>query len=77
MGPYTEEEEASTQRWAPVALPAASSGSFSGKFTTNELLTDLFGAGSELPGCTAIQLITVAVADPAGNTFATMGSSAR
>lgn len=62
---------------AQFPLPAASGGSFSGKFDTNTLLTDLFGAGSELPGCTAIQLVTVAVADPAGNTFATMGSSAR
>ena len=62
---------------AQFPLAPASGGKFSGKFNTNTLLTDLFGAGSELPGCTAIQLITVAVADPAGNTFATMGSSAR
>jgi hypothetical protein len=62
---------------AQFPLPAAVKGKFGGKFTTNQLLTDLFGAGSELPGCTAIQLIRVAVADPAGNTFATMGSSAR
>jgi hypothetical protein len=62
---------------AQFPLPQASGGKFSGKFTTNQLLIDLFGNGSELPGCTAIQIIRLAVADPAGNTFATMGSSSR
>lgn len=62
---------------AQFPLPQASGGKFSGKFTTNQLLTDLFGAGSELPGCTAIQLIRLAIADPAGNTFATMGTASR
>jgi hypothetical protein len=62
---------------AQFPLPQASGGKFSGKFTTNQLLTDLFGAGSELPACTAIQLVRVAIADPSGNTFATMGSTGR
>jgi hypothetical protein len=62
---------------AQFPLPAASKGKFGGKFNTNDLLIGLFGEGSELPACTAIQLIRVAIADPAGNTFATMGSSGR
>ena len=62
---------------AQFPLPAASGGKFSGKFDTNTLLNGLFGPGSELPACTAIQIIRLAIADPAGNTFATMGSSGR
>jgi len=62
---------------AQFPLPAAVKGKFGGKFNTNDLLNGLFGPGSELPACTAIQLIRVAVADPSGNTFAVMGSSAR
>jgi hypothetical protein len=62
---------------AQFALAQANAGKISGKFTTNQLLTDLFGAGSELPVCTAVQLVRVAIADPSGNTFATMGTSGR
>lgn len=62
---------------AQFSLPPAVKGKVGGTFTTNLLLIDLFGEGSELPACTAIQLIRVAIADPAGNTFATMGSSGR
>ena len=47
------------------------------KSDTNTLLGDLFGAGSELPGCTSIELISVKLADPAGNLFANLGSSTR
>lgn len=62
---------------AQFPLPQAAKGKFKGAFTTNQLLIDLFGAGSELPVCTAVQLIRVAIADPAGNTFATLGTSGR
>jgi hypothetical protein len=62
---------------AQFPLPAASSGKLGGKFSTNQLLNDLFGPGSALPGCTAIAVIRVAVADPSGNTFAVMGSGSR
>jgi len=62
---------------AQFSLPPASKGKLSGKFDTSTLLNDLFGEGSELPACTAVQLIRVAIADPSGNTFAAMGSSGR
>jgi hypothetical protein len=62
---------------AQFPLAPASGGKFSGKFDTNTLLNGLFGPGSELPACTAIQLVSVGIADPAGNIFATMGTSGR
>jgi hypothetical protein len=62
---------------AQFPLPPASGGKISGSFNTNTLLNGLFGPGSELPACTAIQLITVGIADPAGNIFAALGSSGR
>lgn len=62
---------------AQFPLPAVSGGKVKGSFTTNELLNGLFGPGSALPGCTAIELITVKIADPAGNVFASLGTSTR
>jgi hypothetical protein len=62
---------------AQFPLPAASSGKLSGTFNTNDLLNNLFGPGSALPACTAIELITVKIADPSGNLFATLGTSGR
>jgi hypothetical protein len=62
---------------AQFAFPQASGGSFKLKSSTNELLETLFGPGSALPGCTAIQLISVAIADPNGSIFAVLGSSTR
>jgi len=62
---------------AQFPLDPASNGKLKGKFDTNTLLNDLFGPGSALPACTAIELITVKVADPAGNLFATLGTSGR
>jgi len=44
---------------------------------TNALLNFLFGPGSELPGCTAIEIVSVSIADPVGDVFAVMGSSTR
>jgi len=62
---------------AQFSLPPAVKGKIKGQFDTNTLLIDLFGEGSELPACTAIQLVRLAIADPSGNTFATMGTSGR
>lgn len=62
---------------AQFALPAASGGKLKGKFTTNQLLFDLFGPGSSLPRCTAIEVVTVKIADPSGGLFATIGTSGR
>jgi hypothetical protein len=62
---------------AQFALDQASKGKLKGKFDTNTLLNNLFGAGSALPACTAIELITVKIADPSGNLFATLGTSGR
>lgn len=62
---------------AQFAFPQASGGKFKLKSSTNDLLNALFGPGSALPTCTAIQLISVAIADPAGNIFAALGSSTR
>jgi hypothetical protein len=62
---------------AQFQLPDASGGKIKGKFNTNDLLNNLFGPGSALPACTAIELITVKIADPSGNLFATLGTSGR
>lgn len=62
---------------AQFAMEAASDGKLKGKFTTNDLLEELFGPGSALPRCTAIELITVKIADPSGGLFATIGTSGR
>ena len=62
---------------AQFPLPQASGGKLKGKFTTNDLLNGLFGPGSALPGCTAIELITIKIADPSGNIFASIGSATR
>ncbi|MFQ5352534.1 MAG: hypothetical protein ACE5D3_05615 [Candidatus Binatia bacterium] len=45
---------------------------------TNTLLDFLFsGPGFELPGCTSIEVVWAAVADPSGGIFARMGASTR
>lgn len=62
---------------AQFPLPPAVKGKLKGKFNTNDLLNGLFGPGSALPGCTAIELISIKIADPAGNTFASIGSATR
>jgi hypothetical protein len=62
---------------AQFPLGQAASGKLKGKFTTNELLVGLFGPGSALPGCTQIELLTIKIADPAGNLFASIGSGSR
>jgi hypothetical protein len=63
---------------ASFAFPdPAKKGKLKLKSDTNALLGDLFGAGSELPGCTSIELLSVKIADPAGNLFANLGSSTR
>jgi hypothetical protein len=62
---------------AAFTVGAASKGKLKFKGDTNTLLADLFGPGSALPGCTAIELITVKITDPEGNLFATLGSSSR
>jgi len=63
---------------ARFPIPPAKKGKMKMKDDTNNLLVNqLFGAGSELPGCTAIQLLSIAVADNAGNIFAVPGSSTR
>ncbi len=62
---------------AQFSLPPASGGKLKGKFDTNTLLIGLFGPGSALPACTAIELISVKIADPSGNAFASLGTSGR
>jgi hypothetical protein len=62
---------------AQFSLPPASGGKLKGKFDTNTLLNGLFGPGSALPSCTAIELISVKIADPSGNAFASLGTSGR
>ena len=62
---------------AQFPLPDAKNGGLKGKFSTNQLLFDLFGPGSALPACTAIELITTKIADPNGDLFATLGTSGR
>ena len=62
---------------AQFTIPDASKGKLKGKFTTNELLNGLFGPGSALPACTAIELISVKIADPSGDLFASIGTSGR
>jgi len=48
------------------------------RLDTNRLLNFLLAFGNEaLPGCTAIELLSAAVADPQGDVFAVMGSSTR
>jgi len=62
---------------ARFAFPPAKKGKLKLKSDTNTLLFGLFGAASELPDCTAIQLLSIAVADGSGNLFAVPGSSTR
>jgi hypothetical protein len=63
---------------ARFAVPAAKKGKLKMKSDTNYLLTEVvFSPGAELPPCTGIQLISIAVADPDGNIFAVPGSSTR
>ncbi len=62
---------------AQFAFSQANDGSFKVKSSTNILLENLFGPGSALPGCTAIEIISVAIADPSGNIFAKIGSASR
>lgn len=62
---------------AQFNLPDAKKGKLKGKFDTNTLLNELFGDGSALPGCTMLELKSIAIADPDGNNFAVVGSSSR
>jgi hypothetical protein len=62
---------------AQFAFPQASGGTIQLASDTNALLNGLFGPGSALPGCTSLQILSMAIADPAGNIFATMGTSRR
>lgn len=62
---------------AQFAFATPAKGKMKLKQDTNGLLNFLFGPGSELPGCTAIEVLSLAVADPDGGIFAVMGSSGR
>ncbi len=62
---------------AQFSFPQPDAGRMKLATDTNALLNNLFGPGSALPACTALQIISVAIADPAGDVFATMGTSSR
>lgn len=62
---------------AQFTFPAAKKGKLSLKSDTNALLALLFGPGNALPACTALETLSVAVADPAGNRFAVVGAATR
>ena len=47
------------------------------KSDTNTLLNNLFGPGSELPGCSSVELVSMSIQDPSGNIFAKVGSATR
>ena len=62
---------------AQFGFEQAKGGYFKMKGSTNDLLNNLFGPGSALPACTAIEIVSVAIADPSGNIFAKIGSASR
>jgi len=63
----------------PIKLPfdEPRRGSMKLRADTTPLLNFWFGPNFALPGCTAIELLSVAIADPGGDIFAVMGSSTR
>ena len=62
---------------ASFAMDLAAKGKVSVKSDTHALLFDLFGPGSELPGCTSLEVLSAKIVDPSGAVFANMGTSTR
>jgi hypothetical protein len=60
---------------AQFAFPPGKKGKLKLKSSTNELLNALFGPGSALGTCTQLETVSIAVADNAGNIFASLGAS--
>ena len=52
----------------------ADKGKVSGKVSVNDFLVSVFGAQSQLPVCTTLELISLKLEDPNGALFATMGA---
>ena len=58
-----------------IAFPTPSSGKLSVKTSTNEILAGLGIAA--LPGCAQVEIVTLAIQDPAGSPFAVQGAGTR
>ena len=65
---------------AQFAAPAVANGNLKLTFEIGPCtqgICDLFGSGSDLPPCTQLELLSVALHDPDGNAFGKLGSSGR